>query len=104
MEVRSNFLEKELFVLDKTLRDAMFNVRTNDCKSMGWGLSVLNTEEGRTIEKFNADQDKKRTQIASQLEEIENNIKTVVVTACKESMEHFHKENRTSIHKDKEEN
>jgi dynein heavy chain len=103
MEVRSSFLEKELFILDKTLRDAMFNVRTNIFKIMRWELIDLNTEEVRTIEKFNADQDKKRTQIASQLEEIENNIKTVVVTACRESMEHFHKENRTSIHKDKEE-
>ena len=91
-------LTNDLFILDKTLADAILDIRGQTFRIMRWDLVDLNFEEVRSLEKFNVDQNKKRESLASQLEDIEIHIKDIAVECCKESMRQFQKENRTNLH------
>ncbi|CAG9323486.1 unnamed protein product [Blepharisma stoltei] len=97
MTERSQFLEHELFILDNKLRDPLLNVRHQSWKILRFDLLDLNFDNVRTIEQFNAAQDTKRIAVGDELEDLETNIKNLVSISCKESLEAFRRENKTTV-------
>ena len=99
IKVRGEFLKGQLFILDDTLREPVLSLRTQTYRIMKADIIDLSTEDIRTLPHFNKDQNEKREKIAKLLEEIEGNIQSVIAKACSDSMEQFHKDNRTTIQK-----
>ena len=100
---RGDFLKSQLFILDDTLREPLLSLRTQTYRIMKCDIIDLSTEEIRTVTHFNNNQNDKREKIAKLLEEIEGNIQSVIAKACADSMEQFHRENRTTIQKQESE-
>ena len=100
---RGEYLKSQLFILDDTLREPLLSLRTQTYRIMKADIIDLSTEDIRTLAVFNKDQNEKRDRIAKLLEEIEGTIQGVISKACADSMDQFHKENRTTIQKQESE-
>lgn len=97
MTERAQYLEHELFILDNKLRDPLLNVRHQSWKILRFDLLDMNFDQVRSLEDFNAAQDTKRIAVGDELEDLETNIKNLVSFSCKESLEAFRRENKTTV-------
>mmetsp|Transcript_7627 Transcript_7627/g.14387 ORF Transcript_7627/g.14387 Transcript_7627/m.14387 type:complete len:3920 (+) Transcript_7627:928-12687(+) len=97
---RCDFLSKELFILDEKLRESLLSVRRQSYIITRWELVDMKFDSIRTIEEFNRDQDSKRESLASQLEELEAKIKSIVALSCQESLNAFRRDKNTSLQDD----
>jgi dynein heavy chain len=97
---RSDFLSKELFILDDKLRESLLSVRRQSFIITRWELVDMKFDTIRTIEEFNRDQDAKRENLAGQLEELEAKIKSIVALSCQESLNSFRRDKNTSLQDD----
>lgn len=97
---RSDFLFKELFILDDKLRESLLSVRRQSYIITRWELVDMKFDTIRTIEEFNHDQDTKRESLAGQLEELEAKIKSIVALSCQESLNAFRRDKNTSLQDD----
>lgn len=96
LENRKNFLNKELFILDQKLRSPLLNIRQLSFQISRWELISVISDEPRTIEKFNEDQEVKRVDTSEELQKLEKKIRKIVFDACHKSYESFLDENRIS--------
>ena len=100
MEAKSRFLETELFILDEKLRDSLLDLRGKSWEILRFDLFDISFDKVRTIEEFNEEQEKKRTEGATQLEKLETDIKRDVAASCRISLEAFRRENKTTANND----
>ena len=100
MDERSQFLEAELFILDEKLRDPLLDLRAKSWEILRFDLFDISFDKVRTIEEFNIEQDRKRTEGAKELQELEIEIKRDVANSCRNSLEAFRRENKTTANND----
>jgi hypothetical protein len=96
MEDRREFLNRELFILNSKLRMPLLAVRGLSFQVSRWELIEIISDEVRTLDTFNDDQEEKRFETSEQLQKLEGNVKEIVVKACDKSYSSFLEENRIS--------
>ena len=97
---RSQFLEQQLFILDDKLRGPLLEVRSRSFQITRWDLVDIKFDKSSQLNEFTRDQENLRERVATQLEDLENAVKLVVATSCRESMDAFKKDNRTTVDED----
>lgn len=85
MELRKEFLNKELFILNSKLRAPLLAVRGLSFQVSRWELIDIISDEVRTLDNFNDDQEEKRFETSEELQKLERKIKDIVIKACDKS-------------------
>lgn len=99
----SDFLNRELFILDSELAKPLLEIRRQTFKIQTMYMSQMTTERPRNREEFEEAQEKQRGIVTQNLSEIEKNIKQQLVDSCDSSMKTFKEENRISLNENQEE-
>ena len=86
---RSEFLSRELFLLDKELAKPLISIRGTSQNIPKMDMLKMNSDTPRTIEIFKDEQKTQRENLEGAIQRIETEIKGVLMKSCKDSMETF---------------
>ena len=93
----SDFLNRELFILDSELSKPLLDIRFKTFNIQKMQMISMNTEKPRNMAEFFEHQDKQRKTVSDALNKIEKEIKTTLIESCDSSMRTFREENRISL-------
>ena len=93
----SDFLNRELFILDSELSKPLLDIRMKTFNIQKMQMVAMNTEKPRNMQEFFEHQDKQRKTVNESLNKIEKEIKNILIDSCDSSMRTFREENRISL-------
>jgi dynein heavy chain len=93
----SDFLNRELFILDKELAKPLMNIRNTTFRVTAMDVVKIMSEQPRNSQMFYDEQSQQRKYLEHNMLSIENEIKKKLIEACEKSMKTFKEENRISI-------
>ena len=86
---RSDFLNRELFLLDKELANPLIKIRGTSQKIPTMNMIKMNSDTPRTLEIFQDEQLGQRENLEGSIQRIEGEIKDILMKSCRDSMETF---------------
>lgn len=99
----SDFLNRELFILDSELSKPMLDIRLKTFNIQKMAIVQMATDKPRNLQEFFDAQERQRKNVQDNLAKIEKEIKNLLIESCDNSMRTFKEENRISLNDNQEE-
>ncbi|PHJ18336.1 atpase family associated with various cellular activities domain-containing protein, partial [Cystoisospora suis] len=85
----ASILQKNLFILDETLRRALLTIRSYGLKLTSWNILVLHPDAVYTLEQFLQAQASRRQQLAADLRKVWLAVINELSKSCSASLQEF---------------